>query len=519
MKALVTALALAACAVMPVLARAQDSPSVDELLARNRLASGADRRPESERENWTLRSGGLAGTLETLRRGPDNVTVTMLGPFHTERGVERGQRWHQNDNGETVIDRAEPSQTERPTAQTLARVREPIDGWQLTTTYGSGHVLRDYYDARTYLLVRTEKTVAGLTVETNFDDFRADARGRLRAWHYYGNDERLGTDFDYRLARDEPAPAIAENELAVPRDRRNLVEFPPGAESVRLPARIENGRIYVRLLVGGRGLDFLLDSGASSLLVDESVAHALKLAAYGKGTRTVAGTFATSRVIAPLVSIGPLVMRDVVMRTIPIVAHDTPGTHVVGLLGFDFLDAVGIKLDYANGTVDALRPGSLAAPPGAVALDVRLNSQTPAARATVADAAGDDFVIDTGTDLAVVVFQRFARAHPDAIVSLPDERVRFGTAVGGSLGYRPIATRRLELGSLVFDDAAAVEALSPDALGFDNKDGLIGSDLLRRFTVYLDYAADRVYLAPAARAVRAPATPHPASPFSFRKRP
>jgi len=517
-KAVATALALAALAAMALPARAQDSATVDELLARNRIASGMERRSESERESWTFRAGGLSGTLETLRRGSDILSTTMLGPFHSEHGIERGQRWHQNDNGETVLDRADPSQSERVVAQAVARVREPLDGWELTTTYGSGHVLRDYYDARTYLLVRKEKTIAGQTVRTNYDDFRADARGRLRAWHYFGSDERAGTEFDYHLVRDDSAPAVAESELAVPRERRTLVEFPPGVESVRLPARIENGRIFVRLTVGGRGLDFLLDSGASALLIDEGIARTLALPAYGKGTRTVAGSFATSRVIAPLVEVGPLAMRDVVMRTIPLAAHDTPGTRVVGLLGFDFLDAAGIKIDYANGTVDALRPGELAAPPGAVALDVRLSAQTPAARATFGDAAGEDFVLDTGTDLAVVVFQRFARAHPDIVTSLPEERVRLGSGVGGSLPYRPIVARRLELGSLVFDDAAAYEAISPDALGFDNKDGIIGGDVLRRFTVYLDYAAGRVYLAPAAHVTRASATPRPAAPLSFRSR-
>ena len=190
------------------------------------------------------------------------------------------------------------------------------------------------------------------------------------------------------------------------------------------------------------------------------------------------------------------------------------------MLGFDFLDALAVKIDYANGDgrCPAARIACRAARDGRARRPVE-RANAGGARATVADATGDDFIIDTGTNLAVVVFQRFARAHPDVVISLPDERVRFGSAVGGSLGYRPIETRRLELGSLAFDDAPAVEALSPDALGFDNKDGLIGSDLLRRFTVYLDYAADRVYLAPAARVVRAPATPHPASPFSFRRRP
>ena len=517
MKSVAAALAFAALAAVQVPARAQDTPAAEELLARSRVANGAERRPDAERESWAVRTGGLSGTLETVRRGSDSLSVIALGPFHTERGVDRGQRWHQNDNGQTVLDRADPSLSERIVTQSVQRVRQPVDAWELSTTYGSGHVLRQYYDARTYLLVRTEKSLAGQTVHTSYDDFRSDARGRLRPWHYFGGDDRPGSEFDYRLIRDDAETEIAENELAVPRDRRPLVDFPAGADDVRLPARIENGRIYVRLTIAGRGLDFLLDSGASSLYIDEDVARSLRLATYGKGTRTVAGNFSTSRVIAPLVSVGPLAMRDVVMRTIPIARQESPDTRVVGLLGFDFLDAVGIKIDYEGGTVDALRPGALAPPNGAVPVDVRLGGQMPAARATLGDATGEDFILDTGSDLGLVVFQRFVRAHPDSVISLPDERLKLASGVGGSLAFRSIAPRRFVLGALAFDDAAAVEALSPDALGFDDKDGVVGADLLRRFTVFLDFASGRVYLAPATRAARASAPPRPASPFSFRR--
>jgi len=71
--------------------------------------------------------------------------------------------------------------------------------------------------------------------------------------------------------------------------------------------------------------------------------------------------------------------------------------------------------------------------------------------------------------------------------------------VGGVLSLRPVAAKKLALGASTFEDALGVEALSPYALGFDNEDGLIGAHILKQFTVYLDYAAGRVYLAPLGR--------------------
>jgi len=490
------AFALAASGFLASAARAAEDtpPTADELLQRSKIATGTDRRPDNESETWSVRLAGLDGTFEIERRGADNVTTTELGPFHTARGTWHGQKWHQNENGETIVDRAEPSQVEKVLIQTVARVHEPVEAWELVTTYASGHVLRAFYDPHTYELVRSERVSAGQTVHTSYDDFRADARGRIRAWHFFGGDERPDNDFDYHLIRDDEDDAIADADLAIPHDRRVLVAFPEGSDTVRLPARIVGGRIYVRVEIAGRGLDFLLDSGAGAITIDDVVARELKLPIYGRSTQTVAGSFPTGRVVVPTVAIGALTMHDVVMHTLPYSAPEMKSVRVVGLLGYDFLAGTSLRIDYAAGTIDAVRPGTLVAPPGAGVLDVRLNSGTPVARATIGTATGDDFIIDTGAAFSYVIFQRFARLHRDELESQNASRV--GSGVGGSFAYRPIDTTRVILGAWSLDDATGVEALAPNAFGFDNEDGLIGSDILKRFTVYLDYPNDRVLLEP-----------------------
>jgi predicted aspartyl protease len=492
-RTVLAALAIVAtqCAALPV--RADDAPSAEEILARSKLAAGTDRRPDAERESWSVHVSGLDGTLEIVRRGADSVTTSTLGPFRTAHGVVRGEKWHQNENGETILERPEPSQAERALTQTVSRVHEPVDAWMVETDYASGHVQRAYYDARSFQLVRVDRVAAGHESHTTYEDFRTDARGRTRPWHYFGGDERPDNDFDYRLERDELDPAIGDADVAVPHDRRAFVEFPAGTEPVRLPARIVNGRIYVRVDIAGRGLDFLLDTGAAAITINDEVVRQLDLPVYGRATQTVAGSFATGRVVVPEVTIGPLAMHDVVMRTLPFAASEAKSVRVVGLLGFDFLNALALKIDYASGEIDAIRPGALAPPPGAGTLDVRLNSGTPVARATVGDATGDDFIIDTGAAFSYVIFQRFARAHPDALAM--GGRESYGSGVGGTFGYRAIETKKVVLGPWSFDDASGVEALSANAFGFDNEDGLIGADILKRFTVYLDYADSRVFLA------------------------
>jgi predicted aspartyl protease len=519
-KAVVLALALAlgAATIAPAHAQApapspEGTLTAQDVLARSKAATDSDNRPETEREAWTTHVAGLDGSLDVIRHGDDMQTETIAGPFKTAHGIAHGQRWHQNENGETILDRAEPSQTEHVVTQTLARAREPVDAWEITTTFASGHVTRFYYDPTTFYPIRMERTAAGNTAHTNFDDFRTDAHGRTRFWHYWGGDDRPGNDFDFHLTRDDLDAAITESDVEVPRDRRTLVEFPAGAEIVTLPARIENDRIYVRVDIAGRGLDFLLDTGCAGLTINEDVARDLKLPVYGRTTATVAGTFSSERTVAAEMSIGSLTMHDVEMRTVPLSSNESHDTRVVGLLGFDFLDAVALKIDYADGSVEAQRPGTLAAPAGATPLDVRLNSGTPVAHAALGDASGDDFILDTGAAFSYVVFQRFAHAHPDAFATPGDGHTYSAYGVGGSMPYRKIERKRIELGTWTFDDDSGAEALSPSALGFDNEDGLIGADILKLFTLYLDYAQSRIYLEPNGRApVVDPAgqLPHPA---------
>jgi hypothetical protein len=475
------------------------APTPAELTARSHAAAGTERKAQPERERWLVRSGGLTGTLDVVRLGDDSAATMQLGPFHTEHGVWHGQRWHRNDNGQTVLERPEPSQAERVVAESVVRVREPAPGWLATTTYASGHVLRAYYDARTFLVLRTEKSGGGHTLRTTYDDFRTDARGRTRATHEFGSDDRFGSDFDYRLESDDGTAAVDPSDVAIPAADRALADFPAAAQSVRLPARIENGRVYVRLSIGGRALDFLLDSGASNITLDAAVARSLGLTGFGRSSETVAGTFPTQRVIVPLASLGPLALHDVVMRTAPIAENEGTRTRVVGLLGFDFLDAVGLKIDYAAGTVDAFRPGTLVPPPDGIPLVLRLNGQVPVTTATVGEATGDDFIIDTGAEFDLVLFQRFLRTHADTAHTVALPRVRYGNAIGGSVPYRSLDSRGMTLGPLAFTGLDAVEALPATALGFDTVDGLVGGGVLDRFTVYFDYGASRLYLGAAGR--------------------
>jgi predicted aspartyl protease len=508
--ALAVLAALAGAGAIPASAEDASAPTVSEVLSRARAASDQGTGRKGEIEQWEVASGGLTGIQTVVRRGRDFSSIVRLGPFTLARGHFGPHDWHQDENGITVVDRG-PSAGDRVLSRTVERVTEPVAAYAVIETLANGHIHRAYYDPRTFVLLRKERWAAGHFSYTAWDDFRFAPSGHLQARHYHG-ESADGNAFDYRLRTDHERMVIDDAALSIPRNRRTVVEFPEGMRHAHLPARIEHGRVYVRLWIGARVLDFLLDSGASGIVVSRDVARQLDLTPYGSENVTMAGSFASSRVMVPQVEVGPLRMHDVVMRTAPILELERRDVKVVGLLGFDFIAGAVLRIDYERGRLDAYEPASFQAPGGATAVDVRLNDQIPLAAVQIGASTGDGFLVDTAAPTSLLMFAHFARAHP---ADVADDGVGAALAstgiglsaygVGGRIGTRPMRVKRFRFGGATFDDPLVYVAESSRALGHDSADGLVGAGVLSRFsTVYLDYPDSRILLetsggAPAAK--------------------
>jgi predicted aspartyl protease len=491
-------LAAAILTASPSLAKDRSGTlTANDVLARARAAEGPAPNKTAV-EEWEVAAVGLTGMQTVIRRGRDAAVLTHLGPFSTARGHVGNTVWHQDENGITVIDR---EQAERVTARALERVSEPVEAYVVLETFASGHVRRSYYDVRTFALLRRERWAGGHFSYTAWDDFRPEGGSRVQPWHYQGDDGD-GNTFDYRLHSEREGAASDDAELAVPRNRRSTIEFPAGQRAARLPARFDRKRIYVRVAIGRHSYDFLLDSGASGIVLSTDAAKQLGLETYGSGSVTGAAELTSGRVIVPLLDVGALKMRDVVVRTAPL-GDEERSERVSGLLGFDFIASAVLRIDYERGTLDAYENAGFVQPPGSTAVEVRLGEQIPMATVRVGESVGEDFLVDTGAGTSLLVFSHFATAHP---ADVSDDGVGAALAssgigvaasgIGGRIGIRPVQVKRFRFGSTTFDDPLVYVAESPHALGRDTADGLVGADVLSRFTLYLDYAQSRIFLEP-----------------------
>jgi hypothetical protein len=421
----------------------------------------------------------------------------ISGPIETQEGEYKGDAWHQNANGLTVIHAPEPGLATKETfATTVTRISVPVSGYRVATLSPRGYGTVDYVDQTTWQIVREETVGAGGISFETFGPRTVLGGQKLEQTRHY-HDADTGVDTDITVVSFQPS-VVADQDVAIPTNRRTLVEFPPNVTSAVLPTTFRNGRIYVMVTIDGRGYDFLLDSGSYGIAVDPAAAAKLGLKLFGKEKNDAnAGKIDTAGSKIGSLKIGPLSMRDIIVNVIPVM-EENDGVRCIGLLGFDFLAELGVRIDYDNEVVRVDKYGSFAPPagPDVNVIPVRLDSQVPFVSATINGAIAERITVDTGGDGPFLLFNFFARRHPEALVDRYGGGVRSDLVsfegVGGEVKTRPYELANIVLGSTRFVNFIGYLVTS-NSYG-SAVDGVFGIGFLRYYDVYLDYPDGRIAL-------------------------
>lgn len=253
----------------------------------------------------------------------------------------------------------------------------------------------------------------------------------------------------------------------------------------------QNGMIFVPVRMNGsRTLSFVLDSGSARMLIDRAVANSLGLQASGSGSLQGAGS---GRIAVEYIHDVSITLPGVESGRYDLSTADlqpleaTLGVKVDGILGYEFFNRFVVTVDFRAKTLTLTLPEFFRESSAAEMLPIEVKDKWAFVKAELVlpgtVTVQDSFMIDSGSSDAVdhpIVMKLQSRVASESGVGL-GEPVQGATARATSFRLG-----RYTLNAPNVSCCGATDATSK----------MIGTEVLRRFTVTFDYPASRIFITP-----------------------
>jgi hypothetical protein len=478
--------------------------SVSELFRRARAAEG-ERSPGAYHIVMNAVIDGEPLVEETFSDERGYKTTETIAGSVSSWGEFQGESWYQNANGfvqhvsgayaqHDPLERAVRTMGSASNSATLLGMSAGTPAmYVVRVAPREGLSETRYYDASTYLLQKIElKDYDGRTRVSQYGDYRKVAGRMVPFLRTYDADfakiPRRYVVTTYEAVR----PGLAN--LSIPQSR-TLFGL-QGSQPVTIPAEFTTDGIIVRMNVGQRGLDMLLDTGSSSIVVNAAVASDLRLALHDKHVESFGGLFAIANARINDVSVGPLHAPAADIQVAPVDDDVAPTKRVVGLLGCDFIASGALEVNFQHKTLTLYpaAPANLEAE-GWTAVPITLDSCVPLVKASFSGLPGQ-FVMDLGAYSTVLYEHYFSQFPGNKTPAHGNPAIESGIFIGGDeVRFQEFSMKTLGIGNLLFADALVDVPLTKKVQARDY-DGLLGRPTLSNFNILFDYAHARVYLKP-----------------------
>ena len=285
-----------------------------------------------------------------------------------------------------------------------------------------------------------------------------------------------------------------------------VLPLPAQAPSpVTAPIRIVNNHVHVGVTSAGRDLWFLLDTGAGQSLFDLPTATSLRIATTGRagfaggGAGVAQGATLSGASVRLAADSSLSVVVSLAMAMVGLNAVEPP---VHGILGHDFIRQRVLQIDYAGGRLVLHDPKTFRYTGTGARVPIRIKDNYPHVDAQLFLEDGErvsaDLIIDVGASGAFGLGKQLVERHRLLQRTGPTIHRTVGRGAGGSLKAHMGRLARVRLGGAEL--VAPIASLFGDSAGVFSNDrlfqGIVGGEVLRRFTVYLDYGRGQMILEP-----------------------
>jgi hypothetical protein len=266
--------------------------------------------------------------------------------------------------------------------------------------------------------------------------------------------------------------------------------FAAGAES-KIPFEFKNGMIFLPVrLNGSKPLSFVLDTGSTRMLVDRALAKSLGLKATGQGSLQGAGKGRVPIEFIQDVSVGLPGLESAgyefsTANLQPL--QSTLGVNVDGILGYELLSRFVVTVDYESKIMTVTSPSAFHPDASLQSLPIELRNKWAFVKGKLVlpgpVTVEDSFFIDSGSSDAV--------DHPIVTKLQSRTPTKSGVGLGETVEGATAQATSFQLGTY------SVPGPTVSCCGAtDDTSKLIGNDVLKFFTITLDYPSGRFLIRP-----------------------
>lgn len=258
--------------------------------------------------------------------------------------------------------------------------------------------------------------------------------------------------------------------------------------------------LHASLDAFGDSLNFILDTGSGGISLDTLTAsyYKLPLELSDKTVKGIGG-------VKPLrfYKGGTLHFKGLDVDNLDFHVNDYEiltevyGLRIDGIIGYSFLRRFIVNLDFNNQTISIYTPGKYKYPAAGTFLNPAFTN-IPVTRHEVSDLKTyeSNFYFDTGAGMCIMFSQQFI----DDSVLISKKRKVVSTQVEGLVGkinMKLSTLNRISIGQYRFKKVPIhIYNDSVNVFSYPVLVGLIGSDLLRRFNIVLNYPEKKIHLSP-----------------------
>jgi hypothetical protein len=271
-----------------------------------------------------------------------------------------------------------------------------------------------------------------------------------------------------------------------------------------VPIQIASNKPFVDVSIAGSApQQFLFDTGSNESLIRPSLAKTLGF----KVAQSTEGNPGVGNAISTFLQYDPPVCEEVAGAAVPdihFIGYDlstiasVEGLPVQGTVGGEFIHNFVFVIDYEHRRLQALDPATFEYHGDGIVLPIAVDGQIftkVRIRKRSGEVVTGTFYVDTGTRTALSLNSPFARSNHllDGETVIPEATL--GVGVGGESLASVFRLSDVEIGTLHLHDVVVTASHDEKGVFADpNLAGIIGGDLLRKFTVILDYPHKRVIL-------------------------